>query len=380
MAQTLEANVRDFGIRYFAPGSGDNGVCHVVFLAKGIIWPGMYVVFGDSHTSTYGALGAIAHGVGSTQDGHVLNTQSIAIDKKLKVRRINFIGEMQKGVTTKDVIIHTIRKMGAKAGNGFAHEYAGAAEEWGIEEAASACNMGVEGGAKVAYINPRQKAYDYLRGRPYAPKNIDELVEFWDSLRSDPDAVYDNVVEINMSEVEPMVTWGISPEFAVSISENLPPHEVSPESYDYMGLTPGQPIEGTPIDNVDEMSCTNARLSDISQFVEVLKNALEIEPERKVKAETKVVAGSERVKKDCEERGYDKIIKAVGAEWSEAPGCSRCLSMSPDKLTDGERTVATTNRPFKNRQGPGVRTHLVSPYTAAASALEGKITDPRKFL
>lgn len=371
MAETLEKNVNDFGITYFAPGSGNGGVCHAVFPEQGIIWPGMTVVCGDSHTSTYGALGAIAFGVGSTQLGHALGSQTI-IQPKLKVRRINFTGKLQKGVCAKDVIMYAIQQLGAKGGNGFAHEYGGEViENMNMEQRLTMCNMGVEGGAKVAYINPDRITFDYLKGRPYAPKkDWDKAVAFWASIGSDANAKYDDIKELNISNLEPVVSWGNASDESIGISEKIP--NTNQAALDYMKIKSGDYIQGLPVDVVFIGSCTNGRLYD-------LQNAAKVMEGKKVTVKTLIVPGSEQVKYDAERFGLDKIFKEAGAEW-RYPGCSMCLSMSPDTLMDKERTGSTSNRDFKNRQGIGAKTHLMSPYTAAATAIEGKIADPRKYL
>ncbi|MFT4302946.1 MAG: 3-isopropylmalate dehydratase large subunit [Candidatus Woesearchaeota archaeon] len=383
MAKTLEQNVKDFNVTYFPPGSGKGGVCHVVFPEQGIIWPGMTAICGDSHTSTYGALGAIGFGVGSTQLGHALGSQTIYLDQKLKKRKINFVGTLQKGVTAKDLIMLAIREVGAKGGNGYAHEYAGEViERMSMEGRFTMCNMGVEGGAKVAYINPDEITFNYLKGKPYAPKqDWDKAVEFWKSIASDKDAEYDDVRTIDVTGLEPMVSWGTASDESVMINEKMPydkkglghtSFENALGSYAYMGLVPGRKIAGTPVDVVFIGSCTNGRLSDIEYAVEILEG-------KKVAVKTIVVPGSELVKQEAERLGYDKILIDAGAEWRNS-GCSMCLSMSPDTLVNQERTASTSNRNFMNRQGKGAKTHLMSPYTAAATALEGVIADPRKYL
>ncbi len=372
MAKTLEDNVRDFGIKYFAPSSGEGGVCHVVFPEQGIIWPGMTVICGDSHTSTYGAFGAIGFGVGSTQLGHALGSQTIYLDQKLKVRRINFTGELQKGVTAKDVVMHAIQLLGAKGGNGYAHEYGGEViDNMGMEERLTMCNMGVEGGAKVAYINPDRVTFEYLKGRPYSPKrDWEKAVEFWKSIASEKSAEYDDVRTLDVSGLEPMVSWGTSSDQSIGINGYIPGGDKN--ALKYMQLNAGMPILGIPVDVVFIGSCTNGRLSDIAAAAEILKG-------NKVAVRTLVVPGSERVSYEAEKLGYDTIILEAGAEW-RYPGCSMCLSMSPDTLMNQERTASTSNRNFMNRQGRGVKTHLMTPRTAAASAIEGAIADPRKYL
>jgi 3-isopropylmalate/(R)-2-methylmalate dehydratase large subunit len=372
MARTLEENVRDFRMTYFAPASGDGGVCHVVFPEQGVIWPGMTAICGDSHTSTYGAFGAIGFGVGSTQLGHALGSQTIYLDQNLKVRRINFVGQLQKGVTAKDLVMHAIRTLGAKGGNGYAHEYGGEViENMSMEGRLTMCNMGVEGGAKVAYINPDSVTFEYLKGRPYAPKkDWDKAVEFWKSIASDRDAQYDDVRTLDVSGLEPMVSWGTASDQSIRISENIP--DTDKNALKYMQISAGSRILGTPVDVVFIGSCTNGRLSDIAVATEILRG-------RKVAVRTLVVPGSERVSYEAERLGYNRLLQEAGAEW-RYPGCSMCLSMSPDTLMNQERTASTSNRNFMNRQGKGAKTHLMSPYTAAASAIEGAIADPRRYL
>lgn len=371
MAKTLEENVRDFGITYFAPGSRNGGICHVVFPEQGIIWPGMTIICGDSHTSTYGAFGAIGFGVGSTQLGHALGSQTIFLDEKLKVRRINFTGKLQKGVSAKDVVMYAIKSLGAKGGNGFAHEYGGEViDNMGMEERSTMCNMGVEGGAKVAYINPNEITFNYLRGRNFAPKDFEKAVEFWKSIASDKNAEYDDVKYLDVSNLEPMVSWGTSSDESIGINEKIP--YTNKDALDYIKINAGDYIKGTPVDVVFIGSCTNGRLSDLENAAYIMKG-------REVKVRTLIVPGSELVKYEAEKLGLDKIFKEAGAEW-RYPGCSMCLSMSPDTLMNKERTGSTSNRNFKNRQGKGAKTHLMSPYTAAATAIEGKIADPREYL
>ncbi|MDO8265184.1 MAG: 3-isopropylmalate dehydratase large subunit, partial [Candidatus Parcubacteria bacterium] len=344
-----------------------------------IIWPGQLTVCGDSHTCTYGAFGALAFGIGTTQVSHVLATQTLAMDK-LKVRRINFNGRMQKGTTAKDLALFMIRKLGIEGGVGFAYEFAGeAVENLNMEGRMTLCNMAVEGGAMSGYINPDKITFDYLRGRPFAPKDFDKAVEYWNHIISNKDARYDDEVDIDVSQIEPMVTWGINPEQVISIKETMPKSdsflkkEAVEDAFKYMALEPGNKIEGTPIDVVFIGSCTNGRLSDLEAASAILKG-------KRVAVKTLVVPGSEAIKKEAEKKGLDKIFMDAGAEWRYS-GCSMCLAMNPDKLKDFQRSASTSNRNFKGRQGcPTGRTHLVSPVTAAATAIEGKIADPRKYI
>ncbi len=383
MAKTLEDNVREFGITYFGPDNGQ-GVCHVVFPEKGIIQPGEVVVCGDSHTCTYGAFGALAFGVGTTEVSHVLATQTLAMER-LKVRRINFNGQLQKGITAKDVAIYSIKTLGVDGGLGFAYEFGGkAVEEMDMEERMTLCNMAsVEGGARSGYVNPDSITFNYLKTRQFAPKqDFDKAVKYWESIASDSDAKYNDVVDIDASKIEPMVTWGVNPEQAIGISERIPTldkftgkkrNEVI-DALQYMGLEPGQKILGVPIDIVFIGSCTNGRMyPDLNDAAAVLYD-------KRVAVKTLIVPGSEAVKEQAEHANFDGIFQEAGAEW-RYPGCSMCLAMNPDRLEGNQRSASTSNRNFKGRQGsPTGRTHLMSPLTAAASALEGKIADPRKYM
>jgi 3-isopropylmalate/(R)-2-methylmalate dehydratase large subunit len=381
LTKTLEDNVREFGINYFAPEKGQ-GVCHVVFPEQGLILPGMVAVCGDSHTSTYGAFGALAFGIGTTQVSHVLATQTFAMDKELKVRRIDFNGRFGKGVFSKDVALHMIRTLGINGGNGFAYEFSGnLIYGLGMESRMTLCNMGVEGGAKCAYINPDRVTFEYLLQTKFYSELRADPREFWRTITSDSDAVYDDIKTIDISGIEPMVSWGINPGQVIGINERMPllddcPEETRKEvekSYCYMGLTPGEKIYGTPVDVVFIGSCTNGRLSDLRGAARILNH-------KKVKVTTLVVPGSEIVKRNAEREGLDRIFLEAGAEW-RSPGCSMCLAMNPDKLTSYQRCASTSNRNFIGRQGsPTGRTHLMSPYTAAACAIEGRIVDPRGYL
>jgi 3-isopropylmalate/(R)-2-methylmalate dehydratase large subunit len=382
MAKELEKNVSEFGIDYCAQGSGRQGVCHVAFPEQGIIWPGQLVVCGDSHTCTYGAFGALAFGIGTTQVSHVLATQTIAMDK-LKVRRINVVGQMPIGVTAKDVALAIIKKLGVRGGVGFAYEFGGeVVDRMSVEERMTLCNMAVEGGARLGYINPNKIVFEYLYKKAKAPKeDFLKAIEYWVSISSGPGAEYDDTVSINASELEPMITWGVNPEQGIGVSEIIPlidsfkgkEREEAEDALKYMGLEAGKSLIGVPVDVVFIGSCTNGRLSDLIIAAQVLKG-------KKVAVRTLVVPGSESVKKEAELLGLNKIFIDSGCEW-RSPGCSMCLAMNPDKLVGVQRSASTSNRNFKGRQGsPTGRTHLVSPYTAAATALEGKITDPLKYL
>ncbi|MDP2926434.1 MAG: 3-isopropylmalate dehydratase large subunit [Nanoarchaeota archaeon] len=383
LTKTFEDNVREFGITYFSPGNG-HGICHIIFPEQGFILPGMVAVCGDSHTSTYGAFGALAFGFGTTQVFHVLATQTFAMDKELKVRRINLNGRLGMGVFSKDIALDMMRELGVKGGNGFAYEFDGSVvNSMGMESRMTLCNMAVEGGAKSGYVNPDEKTFGYLAGRRFAPKDseFDRAIKFWESVKSDADAVYDDIKEIDVSNLAPMVTWGINPEQAIMIHETMPVVEnyegdARKEveiAYRYMGLKPGDKIYGTPIDVVFIGSCTNGRISDLRLASRILKG-------KKVKVKTLIVPGSESVKREAEIEGLDRIFLEAGAEWRN-PGCSMCIAMNPDKLVGYQRSASTSNRNFIGRQGsPTGRTHLMSPYSAAAAAIEGRIVDPREYM
>ncbi|MDO8646816.1 MAG: 3-isopropylmalate dehydratase large subunit [Candidatus Diapherotrites archaeon] len=382
MTATLEKNAKEFGIEEFSESSGKQGVCHVAFPEQGLIWPGQLVVCGDSHTCTYGAFGALAFGIGTTQVSHVLATQTMAMDK-LKVKRVNFNGELNAGVTAKDMALYLIRKLGVKGGVGFAFEFGGkAVESLGMEGRMTLCNMAVEGGARSGYMNPDEKTFEFLKGRNFAPKkDFEKAVSYWKSIASEKNAIYDSVVDFNASEITPMVSWGVNPEQSIGIGERIPSldsfegkaREEMQDALNYMGLQEGKELLGTPVDVVFIGSCTNGRLSDLEAAAKILQG-------KKVAVKTLVVPGSQIMKRQAEEKGLDKVFKDAGAEWRFA-GCSMCLAMNPDKLEGNQRSASTSNRNFKGRQGsPTGRTHLMSPLTAAATAIEGKIANPLKHL
>jgi 3-isopropylmalate/(R)-2-methylmalate dehydratase large subunit len=393
MASQLEQNVKEFNLKFFGPDAENHGVCHVVYPEMGVIWPGSLVVCGDSHTCTYGALGALAFGIGTTEVGHVLATQSLGMEP-VKVRRINLTGKLQPGVTAKDAALHTITTLGVNGGIGFAYEFGGdVVDAMSIEARMTLCNMAVEGNARVCYMNPDEKTFEWLKGRPFAPKeDFYKLVDFALSMRSGKDAKYDSIVDIDASKIQPMVTWGTNPEQAIPITGRTPvtADDFSPEqrmaatgeselysalrAYEYMGILPGQSMLGMPIDYVFIGSCTNGRIEDLEAAASVLKGNFVNDRVTAI-----AVPGSYLVKQQAEERGLDKIFKKAGFQWRE-PGCSMCLSMSPDLLAAGQRSLSTSNRPFEGRQGPGGRTHLGSPYTAAATAIEGKIANPMGYI
>lgn len=383
MIKELRKNCNDTGVTFFDVGSGKQGIVHVVGPEQGLTQPGMTIACGDSHTSTHGAFGAIAFGVGTSQVRDLLATQTLALSP-LKVRRIEVNGKLQPGVYAKDVILHIIRILGVNGGTGFAYEYAGSVfDQFSMEERMTACNMSIEGGARVGYVNPDQKTYDFLKGRPYSPpeENWGTAVEAWSSFASDSDCQYDDIVKIDANDISPTVTWGINPGQAISVEESIP--EISSvsteeaastnEALDYMKLSPGKPIKGTPIDVAFIGSCTNGRISDLEEVASNLKG-------QKVKEGIKaiVVPGSQVVSKIAEEKGLDKIFINAGFEWRRA-GCSMCLAMNPDKLIGDQLCASSSNRNFKGRQGsPTGRTMLMSPLMVAAAAVTGAIADSRE--
>ena len=383
MIKELRKNCNDTGVTFFDVGSGKQGIVHVVGPEQGLTQPGMTIACGDSHTSTHGAFGAIAFGVGTSQVRDLLATQTLALSP-LKVRRIEVNGKLQPGVYAKDVILHIIRILGVNGGTGFAYEYAGSVfDQFSMEERMTACNMSIEGGARVGYVNPDQKTYDFLKGRTYSPseENWGTAVEAWSSFASDSDCQYDDIVKIDANDISPTVTWGINPGQAISVEESIP--EISSisteeaastnEALEYMKLSPGKPIKGTPIDVAFIGSCTNGRISDLEEVASNLKG-------QKVKEGIKaiVVPGSQVVSKIAEEKGLDKIFINAGFEWRRA-GCSMCLAMNPDKLIGDQLCASSSNRNFKGRQGsPTGRTMLMSPLMVAAAAVTGAIADSRE--
>jgi 3-isopropylmalate/(R)-2-methylmalate dehydratase large subunit len=386
MLAALEKNVKEFGIRFFSPEAGESGIVHVIGPERGITQPGMTICCGDSHTSTHGAFGALAFGIGTSQIRDVLATQTLAMDK-LKVRRIEVQGALLSGVYAKDVILHIIRKLGVNGGVGYAYEYGGEVfDRFTMEERMTVCNMSIEGGARCGYVNPDATTYDYLRGREYAPKGAawDRAVADWESLRSDADAAYDDLVVIRAEDIEPTVTWGINPGQSVAVGERLPlassfgeeERASAKEAYEYMGFVEGQEIEGAKIDVAFLGSCTNGRLSDFEEVVKVIEGkGFKVKPGVRALA----VPGSNAVRKAIVEKGWDKVLADAGFEFRQA-GCSMCLAMNPDKLKGREVCASSSNRNFKGRQGsPTGRTLLMSPLMVAAAAFEGRVTDARKL-
>lgn len=383
MMAALRTNADDFGITYFDLASGKQGIVHVVGPEQGITQPGTTIACGDSHTATHGAFGAIAFGIGTTQVRDVLATQTIAMEP-LKVRRIEVSGTLRPGVYAKDVTLHIIHLLGAKGGIGYAYEYAGEVfDRMSMEERMTVCNMAIEGGARCGYVNPDQKTVDYLRGRPYVDMNdFEATAAHWLSFASDPDAQYDDLVMIDAADIEPTVTWGISPDHGIAISENIPDpaHADTPEqkasveeALAYMKLPAGSPILGVKIDVAFLGSCTNGRLSDFREVARLLKGK-SVAPGVQAIA----VPGSQIVAHQCEQEGIDKIFEQAGFEW-RAAGCSMCLAMNPDKLVGDQLCASSSNRNFKGRQGsPRGRTILMSPAMVAAAAVSGSIADARQ--
>jgi 3-isopropylmalate/(R)-2-methylmalate dehydratase large subunit len=384
MMQALEKNTQEYGIRFYNVGSGSQGIVHVIAPEQGLTQPGMTIACGDSHTSTHGAFGAIAFGIGTSQVRDVLASQTLALSK-LKVRKIEINGELPPGVYAKDVILHIIRKLGVKGGVGYAYEFSGTTfANMNMEERMTVCNMAIEGGARCGYVNPDEVTFNYLKNRDFAPKEEawDKAVAWWKSIHSDRDAIYDDVVTFNAADIEPTVTWGITPGQGMGVSEYIPTAEnleeadraIAREAYKYMQLTPGQPIKGTKIDVCFIGSCTNGRLSDLREAAKIAKG-------KQVATGVKafVVPGSERVKQEAETEGLDKIFLEAGFEWRE-PGCSMCLAMNPDKLQGTQISASSSNRNFKGRQGSATgRTLLMSPAMVVAAAVKGEVADVREL-
>ncbi len=383
MIKELRRNCDEAGIKFFDMASGKQGIVHIVGPEQGITQPGTTIACGDSHTSTHGAFGAIAFGIGTSQVRDVLATQTMALQKP-KVRRIEVNGKLAPGVYAKDVILHIIRKLGVNGGLGYAYEYAGSTfDHFTQEERMTVCNMSIEGGARVGYVNPDQTTFDYLRGRPYAPSqaDYDSAITRWKSFASDPDAKYNDIVKYDAADIGPTVTWGINPGQAIFIDETIPTPEELPEkdrstaeeAYAHMKLRPGQPIKGTKVDVAFLGSCTNARISDLQEVARYLQG-------KKIKAGVKgiVVPGSQGVAAIAESMGLADIFRQAGFEWRGA-GCSMCLGMNPDKLIGDQLCASSSNRNFKGRQGsPTGRTVLMSPLMVAAAAVTGEISDARE--
>ncbi|MCQ9125779.1 3-isopropylmalate dehydratase large subunit [Corynebacterium amycolatum] len=378
---TLRKNAEEFGIRLHPMGDREQGIVHVVGPQLGLTQPGTTVVCGDSHTATHGAFGAMAFGIGTSEVEHVLATQTLPL-KPFKTMAVNVTGELQDGVTAKDLILAIIAKIGTGGGQGHVIEYRGEAiEKLSMEARMTICNMSIEAGARAGMIAPDETTFEYLKGRPHAPQGEqwDEAVEYWKSLVTEDDAEFDKVVEIDGSALTPFVTWGTNPGQGVPLGETVPDPEFIAEDSDriaaeraleYMDLKPGTPMRDVKVDVVFVGSCTNGRIEDMRAVADVLKD-------RKVAdgVQMLIVPGSAKVRAQAEEEGLGKIFEEAGAEW-RMPGCSMCLGMNPDQLTPGQRCASTSNRNFEGRQGKGGRTHLVSPAVAAATAVAGHFAAP----
>ena len=385
MLETLERNCADHGITLHGLGSGRQGIVHVIAPELGLTQPGMTVACGDSHTSTHGAFGAIAFGIGTSQVRDVLASQSLAMTK-LKVRRIWVNGQLQRGVYAKDLVLHVIRSLGVKAGVGYAYEFAGPAiDALSMEERMTLCNMAIEGGARCGYVNPDATTFAYLEGRPYAPAGPawERAVAWWQSLASGANAVFDDQVDFDATTIAPTITWGITPGQGIGVDEAVPSLEqtepderpIAEEAYRYMDLAPGTPIAGLAVDVCFIGSCTNGRLSDLQAAAAVAKG-------RQVAAGITafVVPGSEQVAAAAEAEGLDVIFREAGFQWRE-PGCSMCLAMNPDRLEGRQISASSSNRNFKGRQGSATgRTLLMSPAMVAAAAVTGHVADVRLLL
>jgi 3-isopropylmalate/(R)-2-methylmalate dehydratase large subunit len=385
MLQAIEANTKRHEIPFFDIGSGDQGIVHVIGPELGLTQPGMTIACGDSHTSTHGAFGAIAFGIGTSQVRDVLASQCLALARP-KTRRVRVTGRLGFGVYAKDVILHIIRRLGVKGGVGYAYEYAGDVfERMSMEERMTVCNMSIEGGARVGYVNPDDTTFDYLRGRRFAPQgeSFERAIGWWRSMASDSNAAFDHQVEIGANEISPTVTWGTNPGQAIGVAETLPRVDELPDddrasaedAYRFMDLVPGRPIAGTPIQVAFIGSCTNGRISDLREAARVAKTGKVAPGVRAL-----VVPGSESVRAQAESEGLHEIFRVAGFQWREA-GCSMCLAMNPDKLIGRELCASSSNRNFKGRQGsPTGRTLLMSPAMVAAAALAGRVADVREML
>ena len=384
--EALEANAPSFGIRYIGATAAEQGIVHVVGPEQGFSLPGSTIVCGDSHTAAHGGVGALAFGIGTSEVEHVLATQTLLL-KQSKTMEIRVTGALGPGVTSKDLILHIIGVIGTAGGTGHVIEYRGEVfERMSVESRLTVCNMSIEGGARAGLIAPDETTFAYFKDRPLSPKgeDWDRAVEWWRGLQTDDGAVFDKSVTIDAADVEPTVTWGTSPEDTSAIGGSVPDpmsfadpnkQEAARKSLSYMGLEPGQKLSDVEVQNIFIGSCTNSRIEDLRAAADVLRG-------RKIAANVKwaiVVPGSGLVKQHAEAEGLDKIFIDAGLEWRE-PGCSACLGMNPDKVPAGERCASTSNRNFVGRQGPGARTHLMSPAMAAAAAVTGKLTDVRDLV
>ena len=382
--EALDKNARDFGVHYYPVSDIRQGIVHIVGPEQGWTLPGMTVVCGDSHTATHGAFGALAHGIGTSEVEHVLATQTL-IQKKSKNMKVEIKGKLRPGVTAKDITLSVIGATGTAGGTGYVIEYCGEAiRDLSMEGRMTVCNMAIEGGARAGLIAPDEKTFEYCKGRPHAPKGAawEQAVEYWKTLFTDESAYFDKIIEINGDDIAPVVTWGTSPEDVLPITEIVPAPEnfqggkieAVKRSLDYMGLTAGQKLTDIKIDTVFIGSCTNGRIEDLRAAAKILEG-------KKVKdgMRAMVVPGSGLVRAQAEEEGLADIFKQAGFEWRLA-GCSMCLAMNPDQLSEGERCASTSNRNFEGRQGYKGRTHLVSPAMAAAAAVTGHVTDVREMI
>jgi 3-isopropylmalate/(R)-2-methylmalate dehydratase large subunit len=383
--QQLETNAQEFGIRFFGMNSTQRGIVHVIGPELGLTQPGMTIVCGDSHTSTHGAFVALAFGIGTSEVEHVLATQCL-LQQQPKTFEVRVEGALQEGVTAKDIILALLSRIGIAGGTGHVFEYTGSAiKSLSMEERMTVCNMSIEGGARAGMVAPDDTTFQYIAGKEYAPKNAtwDKKLRFWKSLPTDPCAQYDRSITIDASELSPMITYGTNPGMGMAVTGSVPSPDAIADpsgklalqkSLDYMGLKPGEPLAGKPVDVVFIGSCTNSRISDLRQAATIFKG-------RSVAAGVRVmvVPGSQAIKRQAEAEGLDAIFKQAGAEWREA-GCSMCIAMNGDQLSPGQLSVSTSNRNFEGRQGKGGRTLLASPLTAAAAAVTGKITDVRTLL
>lgn len=381
--ETLADNAREFGLTHFPLCDPRNGIIHVIGPEQGLTLPGMTIVCGDSHTSTHGALGAIAFGIGTSEIEMVLASQCI-LQPKPKSMRITIDGELQPGVTAKDIALYIISKLGTGGATGYFVEYAGEAiRNLNMEQRMTLCNLSIEMGARGGMIAPDEKTYEYVKGKPYAPKGEEweKALEIWKSLPSDKDAVFDKEIKFKAEDIEPRITFGTNPGMGIGITEKVPQRpegETASKSYlkalSYMGFKEGESLEGTPVDYVFLGSCTNGRIEDFREFASIVKGR-----KKAPGIIAWLVPGSQNVRKQIKEEGLDKILEDAGFEIRE-PGCSACLAMNDDKVPSGKLCVSTSNRNFEGRQGPGARTILAGPLVAAATAITGKISDPRKFL
>ncbi|CAL9353803.1 3-isopropylmalate dehydratase large subunit [Actinosynnema sp. ALI-1.44] len=379
--ETLRKNCAEFGVRLHPMGDAEQGIVHVVGPQLGLTQPGMTVVCGDSHTSTHGAFGALAFGIGTSEVEHVMATQTLPL-KPFKTMAITVEGTLKPGVTAKDVILAVIAKIGTGGGQGYVLEYRGSAiEALSMEARMTVCNMSIEAGARAGMIAPDQTTFDYLKGRPHAPSGADwdAAVEYWKSLRTDDDATFDAEVHLDADELTPFVTWGTNPGQGLPLGDKVPDPEAivdenervaAEKALAYMGLEPGTPLRDIHVDTVFLGSCTNGRIEDLRAAADVLKGHKVADGVRML-----VVPGSMRVRAQAEAEGLHEVFLAAGAEWRQA-GCSMCLGMNPDQLKPGERSASTSNRNFEGRQGKGGRTHLVSPLVAAATAVRGTLSSP----